>query len=396
VCHAWYTAVSDVSLWTRLNLSLSSGVTRRVTDAFLLAVTAKARGALQALDVTDCDSITEATLLAVATANAGALRELRACGATNNRQSLLSVESVNVLLGAAPLLRLLAVDAECADVNDADVRQMLRNEGAFAPLRLRRFEADSPATAPVDVVALAADLAAHESLNDLSLSSMDLDTASLDAVVGAALARRLSAVTFLACALPPPTTFVAALARLLGGDALRKLKICNVVEVHMLDGPAGALLGNALRANDKLTWLCLLNYGIWIDAAAGAALVGALTAHRSLQYVDLRFNHVREHGAAAGAALGALIVANTPALHTLDVQVCALGDEGLRPLVDALAHNTHLRRLNITGNNASEDFARERLLPTVRANTSLTCLRTGLDFPAAHEAQALVAARAPR
>jgi hypothetical protein len=204
VCRAWLAAVSDVNLWTRLDLSAASGgLARCVTDALLRAVTAKARGALQELDVTDCRSISEATLLAVITANAGALRELRTCCATNGAISRCTRESLRPLLRAAPQLQLFTSDVECTDVDDAAVRQMLRNEGAFAPLRLRRLEVKStPATAPaVDVISFAADLAAHESLEELVFSDFPLDAAPLDAVVGAAPARRLSLVTFAGCEL---------------------------------------------------------------------------------------------------------------------------------------------------------------------------------------------------
>jgi hypothetical protein len=397
VCRGWRAVMSEVSLWTRLDLSVSSGVTRRVTDALLRAVTAKARGALQALDVTGCDNITEAALLPVVTANAGALHELRACCATNGRIACFTPSRLLALLRAAPQLRLLTADVECDDFDDAAVRQMLRNEGAFAPLRLRRFQAEStPATAPaLDGISFAADLAAHESLEQLELCGFALDAAALDAVVGAALARRLYAVTFTTCTLS--ATCAPALARLLSGDELRFFSVFNMDDTYMmLAGAAGALLGDVLRANDKLMRLSLLNCGIWHDAAAGAALVGALTAHRSLQHVDLSCNSAGAHAAAAGAAFAALIAADAPALTTLRVKVSTLGDEGLGPVVDALAGNTHLRTLHIDNNDMTEAFARNRLLPAVRANTSLTRLSTDTDFPAALEAEALVAARAPR
>jgi Ran GTPase-activating protein (RanGAP) involved in mRNA processing and transport len=76
----------------------------------------------------------------------------------------------------------------------------------------------------------------------------------------------------------------------------------------------------------------------------------------------------------AGTSLGALVAANAPALTMLNVSSCALGDEGLGPLVDALAANTHLQTLNCSGNGMSKAFAFDRLLPAVRANTSLRSL----------------------
>jgi hypothetical protein len=75
--------------------------------------------------------------------------------------------------------------------------------------------------------------------------------------------------------------------------------------------------------------------------------------------------------ARAGASLGALVAANAPALNTLNVSHCALGDEGLGPLVDALAANTHLRVLHCADNDMSDEFALQRLRPALLANTSL-------------------------
>jgi hypothetical protein len=40
-------------------------------------------------------------------------------------------------------------------------------------------------------------------------------------------------------------------------------------------------------------------------------------------------------------------------------------------VVDALARNTHLTRLDIGDNNRTKAFMRDRLLPAVRANRSL-------------------------
>jgi hypothetical protein len=65
----------------------------------------------------------------------------------------------------------------------------------------------------------------------------------------------------------------------------------------------------------------------------------------------------------------------------------------MRPVAEALRHNTHLTTLNCGGNDTSEAFARNELLPAVRANCSLRELFADQSAPA-HEAVALVAARA--
>ncbi len=63
------------------------------------------------------------------TANVGALRELRTW-----RGEFAEAES---LVRAAPHQRVLEAHVSCESV--ADAQRMLRNEGAFAPLRLRKL-----------------------------------------------------------------------------------------------------------------------------------------------------------------------------------------------------------------------------------------------------------------
>jgi hypothetical protein len=118
--------------------------------------------------------------------------------------------------------------------------------------------------------------------------------------------------------------------------------------------------------------LGLEHVNVWHDVAAGETLLQGLTAHPSLQVLRLHGNAVRAaERARAGALLGALIAANVPALKELSVLGCGLGDEGLGPLIDALAGNTHLGILNCSGNGMSDAFALERLQPALLANNSL-------------------------
>ncbi len=178
--------------------------------------------------------------------------------------------------------------------------------------------------------------------------------------------------------------------------------------IQLLDAPAAALLANALLANTSLTALLLTGIQLWRDAAAAAELMGALTAHPRLRLLHLWGNRAHFNGgvqapqAECGAALAALLLANAPALQTLDIHGNRLGDAGMRPVVEALRHNTHLTKLNCSDNGMSQAFARNELLPAVRANASLRELVArewlqGLGGDAASgEAEALVAARAPR
>jgi hypothetical protein len=200
---------------------------------------------------------------------------------------------------------------------------------------------------------------------------------------------------FVNCGITPASA--PALARLLGGGALKTLYLSQHGR-QLLDGASAALLGAALRANGCLTSLSMLETGLWRDLDAAAVLLGALTGHPSVRNLILSHNRVGAmHVVASGAALGALIAANAPALTELDMSWSDLGDEGLRPLFEALPGNTHLRRLAASGNEMSAAFARDVLLPTVRANTSLRTLIADTNIPNANarEARELVAARAP-
>lgn len=148
--------------------------------------------------------------------------------------------------------------------------------------------------------------------------------------------------------------------------------------MQMVDAHAAALLAAALRANSTLTSLTLSRAGVFSNAVVAVELLGSLTAHPSLRSLNLTQNRMVEADrAAVGAALGALVAANAPALTVLEVFVCNLHDEGLRPLFEALPHNTHLRVLNCSYNIMSDVFARDLLMPAVRANTSLRKLQAG-------------------
>jgi hypothetical protein len=396
VCRGWGAVLAEVSLWTRLNLSPSSGVTSEVTDVVLAGAAAKARGQLAALDVSGCHDVSFDALFGVVHANGGALRDLRV-GARAFTEQTLDAERMEILVLAAPQLVACYADVLSHLVAVADARRMLRNEPPFQPLRLRAlrisFQGDvDEATA----VALAADLAAHASLQRVELAHAPIITlAALDAVVDAALARQMSSLRFWYCRLFPASAL--ALVRLLGGGTLAELYV-STSGAQLLDAPSVALLGDALRANTTLTKLSFVNVDLWRNPDAAATLLSALTGHSSVCRLDLCRNDVdTAHNTVAGAALGALIAANAPALEYLDVSDCQLGDAGLRPLLDALPTNTHLRKLDVSWNDMSAACARDVLLPAVRANTSLRKLGAAFHHGrnrAVDAAVALVAARA--
>jgi hypothetical protein len=397
VCRSWRAALEERSLWLRLDLS-ASGISpkREVTDALLHAAVAGAHGELVALDVSGCVLVTFDALLAAVTANGGALRELCMCGvqARGLRHARLQgVDAVEALLRAAPHLVVCESDVECREL--ALAHRILSNEPPFAPLRVHTFvfslfgaEQDEAA-----VLALAADLASYTHLRRLQLSGARLNTAAAaDAVVDAALTRRLTSVTLRGCDLLPASA--PTLVRLIGGGALAELEI--VGDDRLLEVPAALALGDALRASSTLTTVSLRWMALWNVPAAATALLGALTGHASLRSLDISFNQVDAAVLeATGALIAALVAANAPALTSLDVSACKLGDAGLRPLFDALPANTHLRTLNCGRNEPSHAFVRDALLPAVRANVSLRDLSLGFFvWTCAHEAVAVVERRA--
>jgi hypothetical protein len=374
VCRGWRDALSERSLWTRLDLSKTSGVAHRVTDALLRAAAAKACGALQALHISGSRHVTHTALLAVVTANAGALRELDAGDCRYDNGHLFVQTELEALLRAAPHLQALLADMYTAHPEGA--HSVLRNEGVFGPLRLGQlvlfFASDMSEAA---VIELAQGVSGHTSLMQLELCNAVFEgVAALDAVVDAALACRLCAVWFDCCGLSPASA--PSLARLLGSSALKELYIAGTCRLGagqpLLDEPAAVLLASALQRNTTLEELRLFGLGLWADRVAACALLNALVAHPSVRDLVLSEDAVgAEQQAAAGLAVSALVAANTPALHNLSVSKCDLRDVGLAPLAHALRRNTHLKLLGCWGNGASEAFAREQLLPAV-------CARDGL------------------
>jgi hypothetical protein len=402
VCRSWRAAVSERCLWTRLDVSRTSGfAAARVTDAFLRGAVARAAGELQSLDVSGALRVSREALLAVATANAGTLRELRAChgvclGADLAVPNPLSLPNAETLLRAAPQVRVLEADVICGNV--ADARRALRaDEGLLAPLRVHGLRLLCGDAAEADMVALAADMAAHAWLQELCLLGVLPAPAVLDAAVSALLSCRPCArVQFMVCNFNPASA--PALARLLAGSAVTNLSVVGEGGggVALLDVPSAMLLAGALRANTTLTSLQVAAVNMWQDAEAAATLLGALTAHASLRTLILSHNIAREDAqrAAACATLGALLAANAPALTDLNVRLCNLSGAGIAPLCAALPANTHLRTLNCEGNILTPQFAADVLLPAVRANASLRALITGRQWPAEREAEAVVARRA--
>ena len=386
VCRGWRATVARPELWRRLDLSPASGVAQPVSPTLLHAAVARAGAALTALDVSDVDFDVR-DLRAALRQGARAVEKLRTT-------SVLKVRDATALLAAAPRLRELHANMECESV---DVLRLLARHAPFGPLRLRELfligDAPDVALSPAVTQALA-DASLQPKLKDLTLLQMDLrGPGALDAFVDVIARRRLHLFAVYFCALLPEAA--PTLAGALRDGALRTLVLGAGAET-LLDAAGAAVLGDALRASATITSFGL--YELQLGAPGFAAVLAPLAGHRSLCVLKLRRVRMAD-GAAAGAALAALLAADAPALTTLHVQDCGLGEAGLGALLGALPRNSHLLELDISGNRVPAGVMRARLLPAVRANASLrtlldnTLLEQDDDAAAVQEAQRIVAAR---
>jgi hypothetical protein len=372
--------------------------------AVLRGAAGRSQGQLCQLDVSQHD-VPLHELLPVLTANAGSLRELH-LRVVDDLWDSLSVEAV---VAAAPLLQVLTAEDVTCKWNDAP--RMLRAEPPFAPLQMRGsltvcFHGRGWVVCGMErfgpFAAALADAALQPALLKLHVQHVDTEQpAVMGALADAALARRLRELSFEYCS--PPAA--GPLARLLTEGSLASLRFANDSEpdVPLFDAAGAALVAGALRVNTTLTKLKLCYAGLCVDMHAADILLGALMGHPSLRELYIGYEGTTvEDGSAFGAALAALIAANAPALLVL---VCRnnycysfpfLGDAHLSPIVEALPLNRHLRELDLRFNGMSEAFARERLLPAVRANTTLRelyCADYRSTVSAAKEAEELVRSR---
>lgn len=430
VSRGWRDVLADPALWRCLNLQLYA-LGRLDAAALLRGAAARAYGSLHTLNVSGPHCFPPQTVMDVVTANAGSLRELRVSAL---RVGVLGAETEDLtaqaLLRAAPLLRVLGADLSL-EVQNAT--SLMRSEPPYAlPLQPRVLEVrfDDRLLFPNELVgmpgglervgpfaAVLQDATLQPSL--LALKVLGADTANpavLDALVDAALARRLRGINFELSTPPAP----APLARLVAGGALELLELRMIAAPNhnnvnapqpqigpaMFDVAGAALVAAAVRASTTLRSLSFFMAGC--DDDATAALFDALVGHRTLRslkvtiwrYGDqltVRTALAHDAARALGAALGAIVAADSPTLVALVLYRLHLGDTGLAYVVDALPHNSHLRLLTLLGNNMSEEFARERLLPALRANVGLRVLKvvdenTG---PAAVEAEEVMSSRPP-
>ena len=316
------------------------------------------------LDVTDTPLSAEK--LCVALRAAGSVEQLY----RNNVLPAYGVQWVTELFRAAPRMRELHTSVLCDPENDVeDAIRMLEARPPFGPLRMHCLclGRQNGALPPALAAALGDNLL-QPGMKLVIFADGDLSPpGALDAVADALVAREsLDELLISGCVLAP--TNALALARTLHRNALKALKVINCRGMFV-DAAGAVTLGDALRANTTLEELTLFKM-LQLSAPVVAALLAALVGHRSLECLSLSYT-IFEDPAAAGVALAALLIADAPALTELDVSSCGLDEAGLGAVLDALPRNSHLRALKVHGNSVPDGFMRARLLPAVRANTSL-------------------------
>ena len=213
------------------------------------------------------------------------------------------------------------------------------------------------------VHAFAAVVAAHEPLKRLRIIGR-YATRGVNALFDAAAERRILHLMLVGAFLDAES--IPALARLLQRGSLTKLVIGGGGFPHAPEAGVTELCA-ALRACRMLTHLdvCLSPPGD-ANISTVTELLEAIASLPALSLLDMWGSQV-QNKAHFGQALGALLAANLPSLRTLIVEDCVLGDEGMAPLLDGLAANTHLRTLECQRNSLSEAFKRDRLLPALAA-----------------------------
>ena len=396
VCRGWRTVLlAERSLWTTLSTEDLDYKQFAIPVPMLLSAQRLAAAADCGVETVD---LSRDAVLRCAT---DLEPVVRACAATLRELVLpprffAECARLHELLFCAPLDALQVLRADVS-VHTFQAAACLRRDPPFGVLRMRGLQI---VAVMHDLGLLAPDFAAHDGLEELWLCHAHFEPGSLRAVVDAVHAGGLTCLKLDNCDLGDSAA--ADLARLLGaGGALTTLELrCN--DPPVLDMAGAATLAEALRANSTLTSLSLRGPGFGDDVDICAALLRGVERHPTLQHLRVRptMNFYEQSpfnaaGAATlGRALGAVLACDAPALRELNVSDALLGAAGLRPLLGGLQRNTHLWRLDVARNGASDPLVRSALLPAVRACESLQQLRLSCHHTqpssAVAEAQGLV------
>ena len=395
------TLLNEPRFWLALDFSPGSGVEARLTRALLFAAGERGRGHLHTLDLTGVRNLFNEDLAQFVAVHGQSLRSV-----TVLEWLMISADSVTRLCRSAPLCT-LRCGVYCS--GPAEALPLLRCEAPCAQLHVVKLWVSGFYNNEHAVLDLAAALPSHSGkIKVLTVREAPLG----NGVVAAALIRsiaeaRVSNVTFDYCHIAPAS--LSGLTWLLEDGCLERLHINNR---HALfeEGPDLTAFCHALRGS-TLQKLELESCGMWQDPAAAGELLASLVGHPTLQELSLHYERVGDTDDArrtAGEQLASLITHNS-ALQKLTLCGSNLGEAGLLPIFEALRRSSTLKELLYRMSYAAEDgggydydvdierdFARDVILPALRANTSLRTLSFGhydVPLPELVEAQAIVAAR---
>lgn len=394
----------------------------RLTEDSFAAAVALAGGRMRVINLAMARGrVLEPALLAALQANAATLRELHLPRPTMGLNFYLSPGLRQRLEIAAPGLRegrlcVHTLGARYYGIPIADATRMLRCRHIEAQaLQVRYQRTDTPAA----LAALSRAIATHGG----GLHELDLEAANCACL--RVLLRRIvehngfKRLTLTSCALRPAV--LPALAEVLRGGVLRNLNFSYEGRYGQPPPLFGVDDGLEDEEEDEedfwrdydefwyddddeveaepaevvqpvLTRFCaalvaptcalmrlrLYEVGLWRAPRATLFFLQTLVGHPRLSQLSVWDQHQTdgeepvsdEWRAAIGGRFGALVAANAPALKSLEVNL-RLEDAELGPLFAALPGNTYLRRLDVGGNDLSDDFLRETVLPALRSNSSL-------------------------
>ena len=373
VSPVWCALLEDVSLWQRLDFSKVAA--RRLSVAPTLglvrAAIARAKGTLHTLNLVILTKVSLAALVELVAENGKSLRTLTTPEALD-----LGAENVARLRLAAPLCE-LNCRVKC---EGAEVVALLGCE-LVCPFYLQVHDLDTQQ----QQTDFATALASRTGVMELWLVGGNLvGGATLEGLARATVAAGVERIAFIYCRLTPMA--LPALTLLLRPSVLRSSSIYNA-DAPLFTGPDLPAFCHALRSYSSLRHIKLCNCDLWTDSADAGMVLAALAARTTPFNLGLDGNRVgktQEEQFAAGTQLAQLITADR--LVSLELIGCNLGEAGLAPIFEALSVATRLESLKFSGDLVSREFARDVVLPAVRANISLRRLSfTTEAFPSSTE-----------
>ena len=390
VSRGWRALLNDPRFWLVLDFSPGSGVEARVSRALLFAAGERGRGHLHTLNLTGVGGLSYEDLAQFVAAQGQSLRSV-----TVLEWLMISADSVTRLCRSAPLCT-LRCGVYCS--GPAEALPLLRCEAPCALLHVVKLWVSGFYNNEHAVLDFAAALPSHRGkIKVLTVYKAPLRNGAVaNALMRGVAEADVSYVSFENCHLAPAS--LPVLTRLLQAGCREGLDINNYEHALFEAGPDLTSFCHTLRSSTLQT-LRLSTCDLWRDRTAAGELLAALVGHLTLRELTLLFSGVGDTDdarRAAGEQIASLITHNS-ALQKLDLSWSFLGDAGLAPIFEALPCSSTLKELLFYDEIIGREFARDVILPAVRANTSLRTLRIHVfgrtGVPELTEAQDIVAAR---